>query len=71
MSVKRWKIVIEYKGTNYYGWQRQPNVPSIQQAIEDAIFKFCQQKISITVAGRTDAGVHATGQIAHFDFQLE
>lgn len=63
----RWKLTIEYKGTEYYGWQRQKEVPSIQQTIEEAITSFCQQEISITVAGRTDAGVHAKGQIAHFD----
>lgn len=65
--MQRWKITIEYQGTDYYGWQRQPDVPSIQQCIEDAIQKFCQQDIQITVAGRTDAGVHARGQVAHFD----
>ena len=67
MSLKRWKLIIEYDGTNYSGWQRQNTDPSIQQAIEEAITKFCQQKISITAAGRTDAGVHACGQVAHFD----
>lgn len=63
----RWKITIEYQGTNYAGWQRQEDVPSIQQAIEDALHKFCQQDIRLHVAGRTDAGVHACGQVAHFD----
>ena len=63
----RWKLTIEYKGTDYSGWQRQDNVPSIQQAIEEAIHKFCQQDLTLHVAGRTDAGVHARGQIAHFD----
>ncbi|MEM7679649.1 MAG: tRNA pseudouridine(38-40) synthase TruA [Pseudomonadota bacterium] len=65
--MQRWKITIEYKGTDYYGWQRQPDVPSIQQAIEDATHAFCGQDIQITAAGRTDAGVHARGQVAHFD----
>lgn len=66
--MKRWKLTIEYDGTDYSGWQRQEgNVPSIQQAIEEAITGFCQQKITIHAAGRTDAGVHATGQVAHFD----
>lgn len=64
----RWKITIEYAGTDYSGWQRQAGgVRSIQQSIEEAINKFCQQEITITVAGRTDAGVHARGQVAHFD----
>ncbi|MCE7886418.1 MAG: tRNA pseudouridine(38-40) synthase TruA [Alphaproteobacteria bacterium PRO2] len=64
----RWKLTIEYVGTNYSGWQRQEEgVPSVQAAIEEAIKKFCQQDITIHVAGRTDAGVHAKGQVAHFD----
>ncbi len=66
--MQRCKLTIEYVGTNYYGWQRQPDVPSIQQAIEEAIFKFCAQKVVVTVAGRTDSGVHAKGQVAHVDF---
>ena len=64
--MQRWKIIIEYKGTDYSGWQRQPDVPSVQEEIEKAIYKFCQQEIRIHVAGRTDAGVHAKGQVAHF-----
>lgn len=64
----RWKLTIEYVGTNYSGWQRQEEgVRSVQAAIEEAIRKFCQQDITIHVAGRTDAGVHAKGQVAHFD----
>ncbi len=63
----RWKLTIEYKGSAYSGWQRQNDVASIQQAIEEAIEKFCQQEITIFGAGRTDAGVHARGQVAHFD----
>ncbi len=67
--LQRWKITIEYDGTDYHGWQRQEDsIPSIQHAIETAITKFCGQDITITGAGRTDAGVHAYGQIAHFDF---
>lgn len=65
--MQRWKLTIEYKGTDYAGWQRQKGVPSIQQAIEEALSGFCQQDIRIHVAGRTDAGVHARGQVAHFD----
>lgn len=63
----RWKLTIEYDGRSYAGWQLQDDVPSVQGAIEDAIFKFCGQNIRIYVAGRTDAGVHARGQVAHFD----
>jgi len=65
---KRWKLTIEYKGTRFCGWQRQEEgIPSVQQAVEDAIHGFCQQRLTLHVAGRTDAGVHARGQVAHFD----
>ena len=63
----RWKITIEYDGRDYCGWQVQENMRTIQGSIEDAICKFCQQDIQIYGAGRTDAGVHARGQVAHFD----
>lgn len=63
----RWKIILEYHGAAYSGFQRQPDVPTIQVAVEEAIQKFCQQDIKIVGAGRTDAGVHARGQVAHFD----
>lgn len=63
----RWKLTIEYKGTRYAGWQRQDGVPSVQQTIEEALLGFCQQDLRLHVAGRTDAGVHASGQVAHFD----
>ncbi len=63
----RYKLTIEYRGTDYRGWQRQVDVPSIQQAIEDAIKGFSNQDVSVCVAGRTDAGVHARGQVAHVD----
>lgn len=65
----RWKLTIEYKGTAYAGWQRQDGVPSVQQTIEEALLGFCQQDIRLHVAGRTDAGVHARGQVAHFDLE--
>lgn len=65
--IKRWKITIEYNGTNYAGWQTQSNVRSVQEEIEKALYAFCQQKIRIQAAGRTDSGVHAHGQVAHFD----
>ena len=63
----RYKFTIEYMGRDYAGWQRQKDVPTIQQAIEEAIEKFSGQKVNIQTAGRTDAGVHARGQIAHVD----
>ena len=63
----RYKITIEYFGTNFVGWQKQNNGLSIQEAIENAIFQFSQNKVCVTASGRTDAGVHALGQVAHFD----
>lgn len=65
---QRWKLTIEYDGTAYAGWQRQEaGIPSVQAAIEDALKGFCQRDITVFAAGRTDAGVHARGQVAHFD----
>lgn len=65
--MQRWKLVIEYNGSGFSGWQRQKGAPSVQQALEEALFKFCQRTIIVHVAGRTDAGVHALGQVVHFD----
>ena len=66
--MRRWILTIEYHGGGFSGWQRQEeSTPSVQQALEDAIFAFCQQRVTLHVAGRTDAGVHAKGQVAHFD----
>jgi tRNA pseudouridine38-40 synthase len=65
----RYKLIIEYFGRDYAGWQRQDRVPTIQQEIEEAIFKFSGQKVLIQGAGRTDAGVHARGQVAHVDLE--
>ena len=67
----RFRLTIEYDGTPYCGWQRQDNGPSVQQAIEDAIEKFAQQRVTVHGAGRTDAGVHALGQVAHFDLDKD
>jgi tRNA pseudouridine38-40 synthase len=65
----RYKIILEYDGRNFVGWQRQKNGPSVQEAVEDAIFKFCGERPRVFGAGRTDAGVHALGQVAHFDLE--
>lgn len=68
MTIQRWKLTIEYDGRPFSGWQRQEvGIPSVQAALEEALYKFCQQRITLYVAGRTDAGVHARGQVAHFD----
>jgi tRNA pseudouridine38-40 synthase len=63
----RWKLTIEHDGRPYVGWQRQINGKSVQQEIEEAITKFSGESARLHAAGRTDAGVHALGQVAHFD----
>ncbi len=63
----RYKLVIEYDGAGFVGWQRQDNGPSIQAALEDAVAGFCGERVTVAGAGRTDAGVHALGQVAHLD----
>lgn len=67
----RWKLTIEYDGTGFCGWQRQESVPSVQAALEEAIGKFSGEEIALHVAGRTDTGVHARAQVAHFDLAKE
>jgi tRNA pseudouridine38-40 synthase len=67
--VTRYKIEIEYDGTNYFGWQKQKDKPSIQEVIENSLFKIFKKNIEIFGSGRTDAGVHAFGQVAHFDIE--
>ena len=67
----RYKLILEYDGRGFVGWQRQDNGPSIQQALETAIERFCDESVAVTGAGRTDAGVHALGQVAHFDLAAE
>lgn len=68
---QRFKLTIEYDGTPYNGWQRQDDVPSVQGAIEKAVRNFAQEEVTLHVAGRTDAGVHALAQVAHFDLAAE
>ena len=65
-GVRNFKIIIEYDGSQYCGWQRQNNDPTIQETIEKALMKMTDQKISVIGSGRTDAGVHAYGQVANF-----
>ena len=63
----RYKLTIEYDGTPYVGWQRQANGPSVQAAVERALFALSGENVVAYGAGRTDAGVHATGQVVHVD----
>jgi len=64
--LKNYKIVLEYDGTPYCGWQVQAKGQSIQGVIQEALKKLTKEKVSVTASGRTDAGVHALGQVAHF-----
>jgi len=69
--MSRYRITLEYDGTNYAGWQRQKNGVSIQSVLEEALFEFCGDRVEAIAAGRTDAGVHALGQTVHFDLSRE
>jgi len=64
--MKNFKLIIEYDGTNYHGWQRQAAEPTVQAEIEQALSAMTRSDITLIGAGRTDAGVHALGQAAHF-----
>lgn len=64
--MQNFKLVIEYDGTAYHGWQRQSNTCTIQGTIEDALKTMTGQSVTLIGSGRTDAGVHATGQVANF-----
>ncbi len=66
-----YKIIIEYDGTELAGWQKQPCQQTAQTLLEDAIFSLSQEKVDITAAGRTDAGVHAIGQVANFKLEKD
>ena len=67
----RYALALQYAGGEFSGWQRQPNVPTVQGALEQAAAKLTDEPITLQVAGRTDAGVHATGQIASFSSSLK
>ena len=66
MSSRNIRLLIAYDGTDYQGWQRQPRAPTIQGTIEEVVRKITREPIALQGAGRTDAGVHAWGQVAHF-----
>jgi tRNA pseudouridine38-40 synthase len=67
----RYKLTLEYDGGPFVGWQRQANGLSVQEALENAILAFCGERPNVFAAGRTDAGVHALGQVVHFDLARE
>ncbi|MGQ4276310.1 tRNA pseudouridine(38-40) synthase TruA [Pseudidiomarina sp. E22-M8] len=67
MSSTRFALGIEYNGSNYFGWQRQREVTGVQEVLERALSKVADHPVDVVCAGRTDAGVHATGQVVHFD----
>lgn len=67
----RYRITIEYDGTPFVGWQSQPSGASVQDALERAITAFTREVVRVKGAGRTDAGVHALAQVAHFDLDRE
>ncbi len=66
-NLTRYKLTLEYNGTDLIGWQANADGPSVQSLLTDAIFKFSGQTATVVAAGRTDAGVHALGMVCHFD----
>jgi tRNA pseudouridine38-40 synthase len=67
----RYKLTIEYDGTPFSGWQRQAERASVQQAVEEAILGMSGETVTLQAAGRTDAGVHALGQVVHFELSKD
>jgi tRNA pseudouridine38-40 synthase len=68
---QRWKLTIEYDGSGFAGWQLQDGPLTVQECVEKAVFGFSGETVRCHVAGRTDAGVHAVGQVAHIDLEKE
>jgi len=69
-AVRRFKLILEYEGTAYHGWQVQPGLPTIQGLLQGALARITGDPVQVTGAGRTDAGVHALGQVASFSADL-
>jgi len=67
----RYKLTLEYDGRDFVGWQRQDNGPSVQETVECALRRLCGHQVPVMGAGRTDAGVHASAQVAHIDLERE
>ncbi|MCL1827258.1 MAG: tRNA pseudouridine(38-40) synthase TruA [Candidatus Cloacimonetes bacterium] len=68
--MKRFAILISYDGSKFYGWQVQIKSPTVEDCLEKALYRIAKVNIKVTGAGRTDSGVHAKGQVAHFDFPV-
>lgn len=69
--MKNYKLLIEYDGSRYYGWQRQPEHETIQGKLENVLSLMCQENVEVIGAGRTDAGVHAKGMVANVSMDTE
>jgi tRNA pseudouridine38-40 synthase len=69
--MNRYQMQLSYRGTRYFGWQRQPNAVSVQEEIEKALSTILREKITVVGAGRTDTGVHASFYVLHFDCATE
>ena len=67
----RYRLTLEYDGRPYHGLQAQPNHPSVQASVERAVTAFCGEVVRMHAAGRTDSGVHATGQVVHIDLEKD
>ncbi len=70
MGMQRYRINLAYRGTNYHGWQRQPNALSVQEVLEEKLGQLFRTPVALTGCGRTDTGVHALSYVAHFDLSL-
>ena len=67
----RYRLTLEYDGSAYNGYQAQAGLPSVQEAVETAVFAFSGERVRLQAAGRTDTGVHATGQVVHVDLEKD
>jgi len=68
--LKRVALLVQYDGSHYSGWQRQKNAITVQEILERALLKITNHVVKTFAAGRTDAGVHASGQVVHFDIDF-
>src|SRR6202453_5296151 len=71
LRMPRFKLILEYDGTPFVGWQRQENGLSVQEVLESAVFAMSGARVTALGAGRTDAGVHARGEVAHVDLERD